>query len=513
MSFKKYTSKKGEVILYKGDPDLEKLESLSLGPGDIWHSSFEQGYKNAFHDIVYQASVFFWYISDFDGLDTCVSWRINPHLFAIRESVWVHLGGFDNEYNSIDLQALEFGYNALRNQGAVPLYIKGLFLETEKRDISISARDRYVFYRKNFTIDNSFLMLYRKGLFSFKEWSGLLTSITSFSAKKLKPPIPPRPLQAITGSPTVSYIIPTMLRQDFTVQLIEDLAKQTYPVSQVVVVDATPADKRDEALYDANNYPFNVQFKWQTSKGSCRARNEAIALCTGDYIVFGDDDVRVPPDFIENHIKLLQTYDAVACNGLDIRADHQKQTLDDLYSKLEKYEGNRWKVGATQNFSNANSCVRKDVVDTLVGNDINYDGGYGEDADFGLSLSKLGAAVLFNPFSANLHLKPPLGGYRFWGSQAKITGKKRKTQPWELDTPVKEIIPVPSPTVMYLFYKHFTAKERTEYKYKYFFLFLFKKGSIIGLPKRIIQLPKRIKQYKMSQFYAEKLLALGKRTS
>jgi glycosyltransferase involved in cell wall biosynthesis len=53
----------------------------------------------------------------------------------------------------------------------------------------------------------------------------------------------------------------------------------------------------------------------QITQGSCRARNEAIALCV-DYIVFGDDDIRIPPDFIENHIRLLQTYNASACNGL-----------------------------------------------------------------------------------------------------------------------------------------------------------------------------------------------------
>ena len=94
-----------------------------------------------------------------------------------------------------------------------------------------------------------------------------------------------------------------MLRQDYTLRLLEDLKTQTYQVNQVVVVDATPEDKRDQSLYNSSNYPFEVIFKWQTTKGSCRARNEAIDLCTGDYIVFGDDDIRIRPDFIEN-IKL-----------------------------------------------------------------------------------------------------------------------------------------------------------------------------------------------------------------
>ena len=89
-------------------------------------------------------------------------------------------------------------------------------------------------------------------------------------------------------------------------------------------------------------YSFELIVKWQESKGSCRARNEAIDLCTGDYIVFGDDDIRIPSDFIENHIRFLQTNNASACNGLDIRADHEKQDLKDLANKLYALGDKRW---------------------------------------------------------------------------------------------------------------------------------------------------------------------------
>src|SRR5690606_3267076 len=60
-------------------------------------------------------------------------------------------------------------------------------------------------------------------------------------------------------------------------------------------------------------------------------------------------------------------------------------------------------------------------------------GGYGEDNDFGLSLAKKGVLVLHNPYGLLLHLKPPAGGYRVWGQQAKVVGAQRKRQPWELD--------------------------------------------------------------------------------
>lgn len=508
MELNEFITATGEIILYNGKPDLEKLEIVCSGAGDIWHSSFEQGYKNAFPELVYQTATFFWYINDFDNLEECVSWRINPNSFAIRKSVWETLGGFDSEYQNLQMQALDFGYNALRNSGAISLYIRGLFTDNKKEKIKISERDRYAFFIKNFKKEHSIFMLYREGFWKRKEWNAFFYANKNFRISDIKPIVRPRGLQEINGKPSVSYIIPTMMRQDFTLKLLDDLANQNYKVSQVIVIDATPKEQRDEALYYKKEYPFELIIKWQKTRGSCRARNEAIDLCTSDYIVFGDDDIRVNSDFIENHLRVLQTYKTFACNGLDIRADNQQQDLVDLDLKLGELKNERWIVGATQIFSNANSCVKTEYVRKLVGNDINFDGGYGEDNDFGLSLTKLGLTVISNPFSANLHLKPSVGGYRFWGNQARIVGKKRKPQTWELDVPVKWIKPVPSPTVMYGIVKHFSHSQIIEYKYKHFFLYLFK-GSKKSFFYRLFRLPYKNLQFKKSLFYAGKLKELG----
>src|SRR5205085_1076692 len=76
MEFKTYTTSTGETLLYTGNPDLQLLETLAHGVGDVWHSSFEQGFKNAFSTIQYQTHIAWWYTNDFDNLNECVSWRI-----------------------------------------------------------------------------------------------------------------------------------------------------------------------------------------------------------------------------------------------------------------------------------------------------------------------------------------------------------------------------------------------------------------------------------------------------
>lgn len=500
----------GETLLYSGDPDLAMLDSLADGPGDIWHSSFEQGYKNAFPDLMYQTSVLFWYLNDFDGLDQCISWRINPKAFVIREKVWEVTGGFDPDFVSPDMKAFDFGFRVLRYMGGIPMYVKGLYPATLPATISVSRLDRQLFFRKNFKTEHAIYLIFRTAFFHPGEWSAFRKARRICSMRPQDVVIPPRMLRALSGSPSVSYIIPTMMRQGHTLTLLDDLARQQYPPTEVLIVDATPEEQRLPDVYLQRRYPFEIKVYWQYTKGSCRARNEAIRATSSDYIIFGDDDIRIPPDFILNHLMLLQTYGAGACNGLDIRADNEYQDLDDLEAKLDRCGRLRFRVGATTNFSNANSCVRADHVHALIGNDVNFDGGYGEDSDFGLSLLKSGVIVLFNPFSANLHLKPPVGGYRWWGSEAIKRGRKRKAQPWELGDPVGWIRPVPSPTVLYGILKHFTPAQVNEYRAKNFSYSVFR-GSKIGVPWRFLQLPYKWIQFERSLYYARRLLKIGSR--
>ena len=51
---KEYITQSKEVLLYNGNPNLEMLEGLVNTPGDVWHSSLEQGLKNCFQDIKYR---------------------------------------------------------------------------------------------------------------------------------------------------------------------------------------------------------------------------------------------------------------------------------------------------------------------------------------------------------------------------------------------------------------------------------------------------------------------------
>jgi len=510
MQLKEFVTKSGETLFYKGTPNLESLEKLANGPGDLWHSSLDQGLYDEFPELVYQTAVFWWFLNDQPNLDKSINWRIHPDAFVVRENVWMLFTGFPKDYDSYILSAFDLGYRMLRHGGAIPLYVKGLFPE-EVQTSKITVKDRYRFFKKNFKFQHSVYML-SKGLNKnpFLELSYFRKARIEDLTRNVFPILPARELKLLESKPSVSVVIPTMFRQEYTLQLLKDYAAQTLSVTQIVVVDATPVEDRAPGIYTQDQFDFELIIKWQKSKGSCRARNEAIALCTGDYIIFADDDTRILPNFVENHIRFLQTYKVEACNGLDIPAQSHIDDLDRLKEFYDKAGKSQLKAGAAMSFSNANSCVSSSLVKTLIGNDINFDGGYGEDTDFGLRLLKAGAILMQNPYSPILHLKPPTGGYRHWGLQASILGKKRKKQVWELDHPVKYIKPIPSPTIVYGIIKHYSQDQVREYRSKYFFLYLFK-GSKVGLLWRFLKFPYRALQFNKSLFYAHNLIKKGER--
>lgn len=509
MQLDKYITSSGESLLFIGNPKKDMLDHLAQGPGDIWHSSYDQGFKNCFPDLVYQSAVFWWFLNDFNLMNSGINWRVNAHNFVIRERVWNLIGGFDKDYSDDIIKGLDLGFNILGRINGVPMYVKGLF-PNAKIDVTISRKNKYLFFLKNFKKHHSYYMMFRKGLLQFpKEYIAFKKAKKVVSTRSIEV-IKPKILNEIEGNPTVSLVIPTMKRQAYTELLLRDHNQQSYLIKEAVIVDATPESERDTKYYKSENFKFDIKVKWQSSKGSCRARNEALELCTGDYIIFADDDVRVLPDFVENHIRLLQTYKASGCNGLDIMAENVNQDLSDLKVRLDQLGESRWKVGVSHLFSNANSCVRHDVVEQLIGNDINFDGGYGEDADFGMRILKAGEILLNNPFSPNLHLKPPQGGYRFWGNQSKILGKNRKAQPWELDNPVGLIRPIPSPTMSYKYMKHFSKDQIKEWRWKYFFIYVFK-GKKSTTPLRLLKWPYRRLQFRRSLFYSKHLIKLGER--
>lgn len=107
----------------------------------------------------------------------------------------------------------------------------------------------------------------------------------------------------------ISVVIPTYNREAVLLQTIQDVLKQDYPHLEVLVIDQTPthAPTTENTLQELANSGKIRWFRvnWASLPG---ARNYAIRRVSGSVIVFIDDDVELPPSFLQNHLKNYQAH-------------------------------------------------------------------------------------------------------------------------------------------------------------------------------------------------------------
>ena len=99
--------------------------------------------------------------------------------------------------------------------------------------------------------------------------------------------------------PLVSIIIPAYNEEDYISGLLSSLAAQTYPRLEVIVADARSPDRTREI---ADSYGAKVVDGGRPAEG----RNRGVAAASGEYLVFLDADVCVPPDFLEKAVAAFE---------------------------------------------------------------------------------------------------------------------------------------------------------------------------------------------------------------
>ena len=103
--------------------------------------------------------------------------------------------------------------------------------------------------------------------------------------------------------PSVSVIIPCYNGEKYLAEAIESVLAQTYPVTEIIVVDnaSTDGSKAVAALYPQVKYTY--LYPNQGPPGAC---NKGIAESSGEYIVILDFDDRLLPHAIETGVRELE---------------------------------------------------------------------------------------------------------------------------------------------------------------------------------------------------------------
>jgi glycosyltransferase involved in cell wall biosynthesis len=83
---------------------------------------------------------------------------------------------------------------------------------------------------------------------------------------------------------------------------------------ELIVVDNASTDHTREVIERANLTNLSVKYVFEPKQGQCQARNTGVAQSKGNILLWTDDDVRVPYDWVEAMCRPLieGTFDAVA---------------------------------------------------------------------------------------------------------------------------------------------------------------------------------------------------------
>ena len=102
----------------------------------------------------------------------------------------------------------------------------------------------------------------------------------------------------------VTVAIPTYNRAAFLSQTLTGLASQTFPPTQfeILVIDNNSRDDTRAVVAAFATQRPAPRYLLEKQQGLDYARNRAIAEAHGDLIIFGDDDILIQPDWLEQMI-------------------------------------------------------------------------------------------------------------------------------------------------------------------------------------------------------------------
>lgn len=303
-----------------------------------------------------------------------------------------------------------------------------------------SVKDNYYFIRKYFSSFWSIYILVIR-LLSFKnpikELNGFLKTKHVKRSQYLKNPIACNNWNTfksalIESKPKVSVIIPTLNRYKYLDDVLKDLERQDYNNFEVIVIDQS--EPFNASFYES--YNLDITAEYQQEKALWLARNRAIKLSKGDLILLFDDDSRVEPDWISNHLKCIDFFNADISSGVSLSVVGAK--VPENYSFFRR----------SDQLDTGNVLIKKQIFKDIGLFDRQFEKQRMGDGEFGLRAHKNGFINVSNPYAKRVHLKVGSGGLRDMGS-------------WDAFRPKHILAPRPIPSVLYL-YRNYYGNNRAK---------------------------------------------------
>jgi O-antigen biosynthesis protein len=232
---------------------------------------------------------------------------------------------------------------------------------------------------------------------------------------------PPQPI-ALDSDIAVSIVIATCDRPEALKRCLESLMAQRSdrPV-EILVVDNRPSQGTTEAIATAFQ---NVRYITEPRPGGSFARNAGFAASRGEIVITLDDDVVVPPNWLENLVAPFARPEVAVVTGnlLPLALETPSQQIFEIYDGslgrgFQSFEADRawfqnrllavpaWELGATAIAAFRSRAVLQDPrvgwMDEMLGPGV--PSGAGEDLYFFYRILKAGHRLVYEPRAWGWH--------------------------------------------------------------------------------------------------------------
>ena len=235
-----------------------------------------------------------------------------------------------------------------------------------------------------------------------------------------------------SAGPTVTILIPTFNRRRALEAVWPSYCTSPH-VAEIVVVDDGSEDGTADAaraLGAASPLPVRVLAHGRR-RGQQASRMTAVAAARTPWVLFGEDDVWLEPDYVDALVATASRRgaDAVAGRLLTLRVpgaftpalvreEPPRHVAPEAFFDLARLEADFSAVttGAiVAPFLHSIALIRRSLIEQVGFDDWYRGNGWREETDFYLTAASQGATVLFDPSVACHHLRGPisaLGGQR-----------------------------------------------------------------------------------------------------
>ena len=229
----------------------------------------------------------------------------------------------------------------------------------------------------------------------------------------------------IKSNPLVSIIIPTLNRYESLNKVLEDLQKQVYVHFEVIVIDQSNPFHKE--FYNQFNFKYHIIR--QEEPALWKARNSGIKSAESEYLLFLDDDSEIAQDWIAEHIKCMDYFNADISSGVSISMIGAKVP--------ENYSFFRW----SDQLDTGNVLIKKKVFEKCGLFDEQFERMRMGDGEFGIRTYLNGLKNVSNHKASRIHLKETKGGLRDIGH-------------WDGFRSKNIFSPRPIPSILYLYRKY-----------------------------------------------------------